>query len=409
MPWNQRRLTAQQLPWRAGNRFTLLINGAEIFPVMLGAIAAARHSVFMEMYLVESGRLFERFSAALLSAAQRGVDVYLLFDAFGARKLRDHDRQRLQHPRIRCEYYNPLRFRPLHQNLLRDHRKLLVIDDDVAFVGGVGITDEFDEGLDPQQSWHDVGVQIEGPNVADWRATFNSNWRYWSGQDLGSGAPAAVASSIASTLASTGASTGASTAAAGPGQLGRVVSDTRFGISQIQRDFARHVHGAEHRVWLMTAYFVPPGRLRRALRHAARRGVDVRLLLPGSLSDHPAVRYAGQRYYYSLLEAGVRIFEYQPRFLHGKVLLCDQWVSVGSSNLDRWNLRWSLEANQEIDDAQFAARVAALFEQDFAVSRACDLALWQQRSRLHRLREWFWARIDILLERLGRLLLRWQR
>jgi len=137
------------------------------------------------------------------------------------------------------------------------------------------------------------------------------------------------------------------------------------------------------------------------LRKAARRGVDVRLLLPGPITDHPSVRYAGRRFYHSLLRTVVRIFEYQPRFLHAKLLLCDDWVSLGSCNVDRWNLRWNLEANQEIEASQFAARVRELFATDFGVSAECHTQQWQLRSRYRKWQEWFWGRVDRLLEKMS--------
>jgi phosphatidylserine/phosphatidylglycerophosphate/cardiolipin synthase-like enzyme len=163
-----------------------------------------------------------------------------------------------------------------------------------------------------------------------------------------------------------------------------------------------HIRSAERTVWLATAYFIPAWRIRRALRNAARRGVDVRLLLPGPHTDHPAIRHAGRRFYGRLLANGVRIFEYQPRFLHSKVFLCDHWVSIGSSNLDRWNLRWNLEANQEIDDSAFAGQVRAMFEADFRESIECRYAQWRKRPWSARARERLWGRVDLWLHRLGR-------
>jgi phosphatidylserine/phosphatidylglycerophosphate/cardiolipin synthase-like enzyme len=156
-------------------------------------------------------------------------------------------------------------------------------------------------------------------------------------------------------------------------------------------------------VWFSTAYFVPSRSVLRALQRAAARGVDVRLLLPGPYTDHPAVRHAGRRFYGRLLRHGVRIHEYQPRFLHAKSVLCDHWVSIGSSNLDRWNLRWNLEANQEVDDAGFAAQVQAMFERDFADSLEIRYPEWHRRGLRERLREHLWGRVDMLLESLGRV------
>ncbi len=377
-------------PWREGNRFQLHVNGAEIFPAMLAAIGAARRQILLEMYLVESGVLTSRFVDALQAAAQRQVDVYLLFDAFGATGLNQTDRYRLRDVGVQLIFYNPLRYGALRRNLLRNHRKVLVVDERVAFVSGVGMTDAFDPGQNPLQYWHDVAVQAEGPVVGDWVQVFRRNWQRWSREAL----PVSLELLSAADIF--------------PGQRGRVISGRQFGSTDIQRAFIERIAGARQRVWMMTAYFVPSHRLRWALRGAARRGVDVRLLLPGPITDHPAVRYAGRRFYYSLLRSGVRIFEYQPRFLHAKVLLCDQWVSLGSCNLDRWNLRWNQEGNQEIDDAPFAAHTRSLFETGFQLSEECLRETWPLRPRYRRGQEWFWGWVDRLLDRLGAWL-RWRR
>lgn len=373
--------------WRKGNRFQLHIDGEEIFAAMLASIQGAKSHVMLEMYLVESGSLMDRFIEALLDAARRQVNIYLLFDDYGARGLRESDREQLQSVGIDCEFYNKLRYGRLRSNLLRDHRKLLLVDGAVVFVGGIGITDEFLVESAPLTSWHDIAVSAEGPVVADWAEVFRANWKYCAGEELPvSGLDAQLVHDS--------------------NTLGRVACGYRFSASEIQRAFIRQALNARQRVWIMTAYFVPSLRLRRVLRAAARRGVDVRLLLPGPITDHPAVRFAGRRFYASLLMAGVRIFEYQPRFLHGKILLCDDWVSLGSSNLDRWNLRWNLEGNQEVNDAGFAAQVRTVFEQDIAQSEECRFADWQHRARLFRLQEWFWGRIDALQETMGRWLRR---
>jgi phosphatidylserine/phosphatidylglycerophosphate/cardiolipin synthase-like enzyme len=142
---------------------------------------------------------------------------------------------------------------------------------------------------------------------------------------------------------------------------------------------------ARERVWVATAYFAPTRRLQRALKKAVRRGVDVRLLLAGPCNDHPAVWHAGRRFYGRLLRGGIRIFEYQPGFLHAKMVLCDDWASIGSSNLDHWTLRWNLEANQAVMDPSFASRLADLFRTDFARSAEWTVGAWRQRGRGHRL------------------------
>ena len=382
-----RFLRRQKYPWREGNGFQLLVNGNNIFPAMLAAIEAAQSQILLEMYLVQSGTLLDRFITSLVEASKRGVNVYLLFDDYGTRGFEQLDRRRLERAGIYTVYYNPVRYGDFFSSLLRDHRKLLVIDEQTAFVGGIGIADVFDVESHPGKFWHDVAVQARGPVVGDWVNVFHRNWHTWTRLQI-TGAEKRIES-------------GATDRGASPGQVGRVAAGRFFGRSEIQRSFIKRIHNAERRVWMMTAYFVPSYRLLRALRKAARRGVDVRLVLPGPITDHPAVRYAGRRYFYTLLDAGVRIFEYQPRFLHAKVLLCDGWVSLGSSNIDRWNLRWNLEGNQEIEDTEFAALTTALFEADIQFSEECKLQQWQSRSGYHRCLEWFWGKIDLLLENLS--------
>ena len=374
----------RHFPWRENNDFQLLVDGGEIFPAMLASIRAAQSQILLEMYLVESGSLLDQFIISLIDAVQRGVNVYVLFDGYGARGLSNRDRQRIIQAGIHLAIYNPLRLGKVRRNLLRDHRKLLVVDTAQAFVGGMGLTDAFDVEVNPQTFWHDVAVCIEGPVVADWSAVFCRNWRYWARQRvLPVGGVNADMKSVSA------------------GQAGRVVGGRHFGALSIHHFFLKRVRNAERRVWMMTAYFVPSRRLLHALRKAAKRGVNVCLLLPGSKTDHPAVRYAGHQHYYSLLRAGVRIFEYQPRFLHAKVLMCDDWVSLGSSNVDRWNLRWNLEANQEIENSNFAARTRELFETDFAFSEECYLNTWQMRPRYRRVLEWFWGKVALWLENIG--------
>lgn len=386
-------------PWREGNEFRLLVDGDEIFGAMLECIETAKSQIFLEMYLVESGVLINRFITTLTGAVERGVGVYLLFDGFGAQRLSEADRQRIKHAGMSLVAYNPVRrYSELRRNLLRDHRKLMVVDGSTAFVGGMGLTDAFDVVVNPETYWHDTAVQARGPVVADWHAVFRANWRYWARQSL----PEFNAHSISTEAISTETISSAFVRKHERlDQAGHVSGGRRFGAAGIQRSFLKRVRNAERHVWMMTAYFVPPHSLLRALKRAARRGVDVRLLTPGPITDHPWVRYAGHRYYYSLLRSGVRIFEYQPRFLHAKVLLCDDWVSLGSSNVDRWNLRWNLEANQEVEDSRFAASTRELFETDFADSEECLPRTWQMRPGYRRALEWFWGKVARLLERIS--------
>jgi len=372
-----------RFPLRAGNGCEMLVDGRVFFGAMLESIAAARRYIFLEMYLVESGQVADRFITALIAARGRGVEVYLLLDAFGGFYLHRQDRARLQAAGANLAFYNALRLTGGWRNLFRNHRKLLLVDGEIAYTGGAGITDAFDPESDPERYWHEGMLAIRGPCVADWHALFVETWRRWAKLPM-----AEIALPAAVPLAE--------------GFPGRVaVHGHNLASSEIMRSYLRHIAKARRRVWLATAYFIPPWKLRRALRRAALRGIDVRLLLPGPHSDHPEVRHIGSRYYERLLRDGVRIFEYQPRFIHAKAMLCDHWLSFGSSNADRWNYRWNLEANQEVRSPALAESVAALFQENFGDSVEIRAADWRRRSWGRRLREWFWGALARFFLRLG--------
>lgn len=367
-------------PWHHHNKIDILVDGVLYFPAMLQAISNARSYVLLEMYLFESGQVATHFIDAFTHAARRGVQVYLLLDDFGARKLQAIDRQQLIQSGAQLAFYNPLRYGELRRNLFRDHRKLLIIDGHQVFTGGTGIADEFD-ATKQRPAWHDVMLRVQGGVVADWQALFLSGWNR---------------------LASTPLQFPATESGlAHDGDLCARLTINAPSRMELKRSLLRQFNLAEQRLWIATAYFIPSWKIRRRLRKAVMRGVDVRLLLPGKHTDHPSVRHAGRRYYTKLLRDGVRIYEYQPRFLHAKILLCDTWVSIGSSNIDRWNMRWNLEANQEVEDAEFARQITELFEHDFEQSKEINYESWQQRPWHRHLRERFWGWVAQWLERLG--------
>jgi cardiolipin synthase len=366
-----------RFPWRKGNSFRILVDGSAFYAAMLERMAAARHYILLEMYLFESGEVADRFVNVLCEAAARGIQVYVLLDDYGSSGLSKDDRNRLKSGGVQLAFYNPLKFGDGHRNLFRDHRKLLVVDGEFAYTGGAGITDAFDPGLRPGMYWHETMVEVQGPNVQDWGTLFEENWNKWA-----SAPPQLPPRPRLETERQ---------------QLGHVIASRSPTHSEINRSFIKHIRKATERVWLATAYFVPSRRVRRALRRRAKQGVDVRLMLPGAHNDHPWTRHMGRRYYARLLRNGVRIFEYQPRFLHSKVMLCDHWVSIGSSNVDRWNFRWSLEANQEIADREFAEQVQAQFEADFLECKEFHYDQWSRRPWHKRAREWYWGQVAALL------------
>ncbi len=380
-----------RFPWRAGNRFELLIDGASFYPRMLAAIAEARSSILLEIYLVRSGAVLTRFIDALLAAAERGVRVSAVFDDFGAMEMHEHDRARLRHPNVQLRFYNPLSthswlraaylalWKQTGPDLHRDHRKLIIIDGATAFTGGAGLSDEFFSATTASQAWRETMLMTRGPVVQDHISLFNEVWARLTGTAVN----VVPADLVHAPPAENGYS--------------RLTISSGLTQNEIGHSMLKRINNAEHHIWIASAYFIPSWRIMRALKKAALNEIDVRLLLPGPITDHPGVRHASRRNYYRLLKAGVRIFEYQPRFIHVKTVLCDHWISIGSSNFDHWNLRWNLEANQEIEDEAFALRVQTVFAADFDQCQEITLAAWGARPWRDRLLERFFGRIDTLL------------
>ncbi|WP_106477497.1 phospholipase D-like domain-containing protein [Phytohalomonas tamaricis] len=384
-----------QAHWREGNRFVLLPEGQRYLPVLFEAIDQANHSILLELYAFDEGELAERFITALTRAAERGVIVLLLLDGAGAWGMSSQSQQRLLNAGVALRYFNPLTakrllsvkrltsLKRLRTSISRDHRKILIIDGQVAFTGGFGAMDYFLNG------WFEVAVRIEGPCVNDWIALFHSVWA--SRLSQGSGDPALM-QRVINHMRDT---------AVESHMNGRVIWGGGYRYQAIRRSLHHRINTAQRRVWLCTPYFAPTLSLRRLLVRAARRGVDVRLLLPSDVHhDHPTVRYAGQRFYARLLRGGVRIYEYQPDFIHAKFAICDDWSTVGSCNFDHWSLQWNLEANQEVENAEFSHELAMIFERNFAKSYEISSLVWEQRPYWQRIREWCFGTLDALITRL---------
>ena len=363
-------------PERNGNSFRLLAGPDEFLPVMELAIHRAKRFVLFEQYLISSGAVTSRFIDAFAASARRNVPVYMLIDHFGARGLSNADRKRIREAGISLVFYNPAYLSNFFRGLPRNHCKVLLIDGELAYTGGAGISDDYEmQGNNP--SWHDLIVEMAGPIVGDWQNQFVRLWQHRDGEIT---LPDVMAEPAGA-------------------QRGKLLLSLRGMKKHIRQALLKRIRHASGRVWLATAYYLPGRRVLRALRAAKRRGVDVRLLLPGEINDHPSVYHAGRRYYHSLLRHGIRIFEYQPAFMHAKAYLCDDYSSIGSCNMDRWGLRWNLEANLESSDPALAVETEAFFEAAFARSREVTLDAWLKRPLQNRVKEWLFGYIDLMLER----------
>ena len=370
------------LPFLGANRVELLVDGAETYDTMIRAIDSAQSYVLVQFYIVRDDAIGRRMRDALVEKARSGVRVFFLYDEIGCIKMPQSYLDVMSREAIEVSGFKTTKGRSNRFQInFRNHRKLLGVDGEVAFVGGAGITDQFDPPYHPERRWRDTFIEIKGPVVADWQQLFKETWDRCGPHRLAlvMRSPPPVSND----------------------QRGRVAVSSGPRRQENKRALVKRVRRAAHRAWFATAYFIPSWKIRRALRRAARHGIDVRLLLPGAHTDHPGARHAGRRFYGRLLRDGVRIFEYRSRFLHAKTALCDDWGSIGSSNLDRWNLRWNLDADQLVENGQFCEEVRHMFERDFEQSREYTYDEWRRRPWHRRLLEWFWGRVDLLIERIG--------
>ncbi|MCG8671410.1 MAG: phospholipase D-like domain-containing protein [Pseudomonadales bacterium] len=381
------------LPWRVNNQFQLLVNGDVFYPEILRAIENAQQSIEIELYLCDSGDIANQFIETLSAASKRGIEVRVLLDAVGSNGFKQRDRQQLRNNGVDLRFYNRFQTKRILHNLARDHRKIVAIDNKIVFVGGAGIADEFfnkDGNAENPSSWRELMVKIQGPIVADWRYLFERVWHQHKG-------PEGLTHWRDKIYDFTRYYQKQARLITEKPQA-HVNASRGMGSEQIKGALVTELRKAKYQAWIATAYFYPSRKLRRAIRRAAKRGVDVRLLLPGPKTDHPSIRYAGRTYYSDLLNDGVKIYEYQPSFMHMKIALVDDWVSVGSCNFDRWNLRWNLEANQEVIDPRLAKQVFDMLVNDFKSSVLYSAESWPERPYFIKLKERFWAYVGVFIE-----------
>lgn len=351
------------VPLSRGHQVQLLQSGQAFFPALVRAIDASTQEVRLETYIFHFDRSGEQVAAALVRAAQRGVAVYLVIDGIGTPQLPERWVQRFADARVNWRQFSPLGrlglLLPVRWRRL--HRKLCVVDAGVAFCGGINIVDDFvDPGHGPLASARfDFSVRVTGPLVADAHRAMTQFWgRLQATRQLERLQLQDARETLRDTdqhpqraaaeapLAAPAASTGAMAAL--------VLRDNVRNRNRIERTYRKAIADAREEVLIANAYFLPGGKMRRALMHAARRGVHVRLLLHGTYESFMQF-HAARPVLGGLLAAGVEIHEYRAGFLHAKVAVVDRrWATVGSSNLDPLSLLLAREANVVIDDAPFA-------------------------------------------------------
>ena len=363
---------------RRGNLVQPLRGGKEAFPAMLAAIAKAKSHVYLETYILRADRTGREFHAALAERARAGVRVRLLYDSIGSFGLPGAFLAELKTTGAACAEYHPLMpWRAGFSINRRDHQKILIVDDEVAFTGGLNIGDEGRPVEDGGGGWHDLHARVEGPVVLDLARLFRRTWERAGGDPLPE-------------------TRRTWRGVAGPEHVADVQAISNVHVRgrwRMHRAYVHAIREAQRTISVMNSYFIPDRRLRRAFGRAAERGVSVRVIVP-SISDVKAVTYASHYLYASLMRRGVRIFEWPERMMHAKSGIIDGvWSTIGSYNLDRRSLLHNLELGLVIVDRKLGAALDEQFEKDVAICREIDPVEWQKRSAWEKALEWAFYQI----------------
>ncbi|MBL8423603.1 MAG: cardiolipin synthase [Candidatus Accumulibacter phosphatis] len=377
-------------PLTLGNQVTLLQDGAATYAAMFAAIRKARNHINLESYIIEDDAMGQQFADLLLEQQGRGVQVNVIYDSVGAFNTPKAFFERLTSGGVAVLEFNPINPLSAKAQWLvnnRDHRKLLVVDGHTAFIGGINISSVYASGSATRPrgkatgniaAWRDTDLQVEGPVVGELQKLFVETWEKQRGKPLADKAyfPALKVQ--------------------GKDIVRAIGSTPDAPYSLIYVTLMSAIGNAEKHVYLTNAYFVPDPQLLEALADAARRGVDVKLILP-SHSDSDVVFHAGRSHYLALLKAGVRIYERQGALLHSKTALIDGvWSCVGSSNLDWRSFLDNDEINVVVLGREFGQQMQAMFAKDLDASVAIDPATWEGRSPMLRVKEWgasLWQRL----------------
>lgn len=374
-----RRYASVRKRVRKGNRPTLLSDGDETFPAMKAAIAAAKRFIHVEFYIWRGDQTGWDFADALIERARAGVEVRAMYDALGSIDVDPLIFDTMRSEGIEVLQYRPLApWRPRWGVLRRNHRKALVVDNEVAFVGGLNLADDYAGTASGGKGWRDTMVELRGPIVNDVNRLFLHTWERET-KDRVKRAPAPKSVEQ-------------------PGALAALLANSEFGQrTLIRKAYLRAIQHAAHTIFVANPYFLPQARVRRALYRAARRGVDVRLIVPDK-NDVPIVGWAMEHLFTRFLKRGIRVFRWSGAMIHAKIAAIDSaWSTVGSYNLDHRSLRSNLELNVMVLDRTFGLAMDEQFLRDFERCRELDLEKWSRRSWFERLRSWLWYQARLLL------------
>lgn len=348
--------------WTSGNRTTLLVDAHATYDALETALASATRQACVQFYIVRNDAVGQRLQSAMLNAAARGVQVLFLVDDVGSLTLARAYIADLERGGVQCARFSPRRIlNPFHLNF-RNHRKVIVVDGHTALVGGTNIGSEH-IGADPTfGQWRDTHVQIEGPAALAAQLAFCEDWNWAAGHIPTLSWDASERGDERVLLVPTGPADELETCAL---------------------MFHQAIHHARRRFWIATPYFVPDEAIVTSLQLARLRGVDVRILIPDDCRD-ALVQRSTHSYYEEVLGAGIRLYRYQPAFLHHKVFLSDDIVGVGTANFDNRSFRINFEITALVHGGELVPTMEAMFNEDLQRSQEAHLSDWASRSWLFR-------------------------
>ena len=359
------------VPATEGNRIDVLRNGDEIFPAMLDAIAQATSTVDFLTFIYWEASIGEEFAEALSDRAENGVRVRVLLDALGAHRMDRRLIDRMSEAGAQVEWFRPVANVRFWDTNHRTHRKVLICDEAVAFTGGVGIADEWRGDARNPAEWRDTHFRLRGPAVDGLRAAFVDNW-----------------AEVGGSIMDRAVDRFPKQPQCGSSTVQVVQGAAEVGWSELATVVRALLLLARRQVRVTTAYFVPDEETCELLCDTAGRGVDVQLLLPGPHADKRFVQLAGEAQYQALLDAGVKVWEFQPSMLHAKVMTVDGVVAnIGSANFNARSLRKDEEVNLVVFDPEVVEVLDAHFEDDRERSEPIDLSQWEDRGLGQRVKE----------------------
>ncbi len=354
----------------SGNRVQALDNGEEIFPAMLDAIRGAQQTINFETYIYWSGDIGKEFSEALSERARAGVKVNVVIDWVGGMKMEPALANTMKAAGVNMQYYRPLAWYNLSRINKRTHRKLLVVDGRLGFTGGVGIADQWTGHAEDPDHWRDMHFKVEGPVVAQMQAAFIDNWIKTTGRVLN------------------GEEYFPPLAPVGDMDAHLFISSPDGGSESMHLMYLMAIAATRETLDVHASYFVPDELTVRALRMALKRGVRIRVLVPGEHIDSDLVKVSSRALWGDLLQGGAQVHIYQPTMMHVKSLIADGLlVSVGSTNFDVRSFQLNDEASLNVYDRDFAARMTATFENDLKSAKLYTYQEWLDRPWHEKLTE----------------------